>query len=103
MIIFNVITKDRAHAEQIMQHLLHEKYAETVQLDLESINFFENNQVIMRSSIKLSFITKALLYKDIEDAIEKLFPKHDFLIYSIPITQMNDVYANELRTYLRKA
>jgi len=102
MIILTVITKKEEEVPLVMEHILENKYAKSVQLDHE-VNHFLNDkkQLTAVKTPKLSFISKALLYKDIESSLFNRFGKDHFIIYSEPVGQMNEDYGNELRTYLK--
>lgn len=102
MIILSVITKKEQEVPMVIAHLLENNYAKSVQLD-EETNYYLNNdkQLTKIKTPKLSFITKALLYKDIESSLFKKFGQDHFTIYSVPVGQMNDDYGNELRNYLK--
>lgn len=102
MIILSVITKKKEEVPLVMDFLLENNYAKSIQLDQE-INYFltdDRRQANVKTP-KLSFITKALLYKEIESSLFKRFGQDHFIIYSVPVGQMNEDFGNELRSYLK--
>lgn len=102
MIILSVITKKEEEVPLVMEFLLENNYAKSIQLDHE-INYFltEGRRSATAKAPKLSFITKALLYREIESSLFKRFGQDHFTIYSVPVGQMNEEYGNELRAYLK--
>lgn len=101
MILLNVITKDEKVLDTIIQQVLEHKFSKSVQLDHE-VNFYLHGSEIREiKTPKVSFITKALLYKEIEELLFDIAGSHNITIYSIPIGQMNEAYANEIRNYLK--
>lgn len=101
MILLNVITKDEKVLDTIIKKVLEHKYSKSVQLDHE-VNFYLNGSEVSEiKTPKVSFITKALLYSEIENMLFEIAGSHNITIYAIPIGQMNETYANEIRNYLK--
>ncbi len=97
MIIFNVILSSQEKAEKISSYLIEQKYAMQTHVD--------NNTILnangKRTTIRLFFMTKALLYKVIEDEIKKIFFSGEMLIYATPISHMNEEQVELLRSKLK--
>ena len=86
-----------------MKILLSNKYAISIQIDEEKQYVVGNNSTIEKNeSFKISFITKALLYKEIELKVYEFLEKKLKMIYSIPVSQMNEEYAETLRDKIKK-
>lgn len=103
MIIMNIITRHQEVAKQIIDQLLKKRLAYSVQLDEEKYNVLRDEGVIEQErNYKINFITKAMLYKQIESHIMEEAGDQDLIVYSIPVSQMNDRYSEFLRSYLVK-
>ncbi len=101
MIVLNIITKNISEIETIMKEIITNRFAQSVQLDHEVKHILINGKLSELKTPKISFITKALLYNEIETFLHHKFPTTDFMIYSIPISQMNLEHSNKLREYLK--
>jgi|GEM_PF-1038561 uncharacterized protein involved in tolerance to divalent cations len=103
MIILNIVVSDKKKGEQLIELLLKKKYAMSVQLDEEKQHVANDATVLLKSdSFKISFITKALLYKEIEKEVYDFLEDKLKMIYSIPVSQMNEEYAETLRDKIKK-
>ncbi len=103
MIVFNIITNNHELIEPLMNFLLHKHYAQSVQLDHEVKHILDENKKLKEvKTPKVSFITRAILYNTIEKDLFETFKGTEFIIYSIPISQMNQKHGNFLRNYLKK-
>lgn len=104
MIILNIVVSDKKAGEKLIEVLLENKYAMSIQLDEEKQHVANaTSELQKRDSFKISFITKALLYKEIEKKVYAFLGKNLKMIYSIPISQMNDEYADHLRENIKKS
>jgi len=104
MIVFNIITNNHELIDPLMNCILNNHYAQSVQLDHEIKHVLENdNSVKEVKTPKISFITRAVLYGEIEETIKSVFPGNDFMFYSIPISQMNEKHGNMLRNTLKQS
>lgn len=102
MVIFSVIVHKENLAEKVMHLVLENKYAKSVQLDSEQKNFYdEHGKLEVKQTTKLSFLTKALLYKEIESRLIQEFGDAELVIYSVPISQMNEKYMQQLRSFIK--
>ncbi len=102
MVIFSVIIHNENIVEDVMHVVLKNKYAKTVQLDREVKNYYDkNNELDIEQTTKLSFITKALLYKEIETVLFEKFGEENLIVYAVPVGQMNEKYTSELRNYIK--
>lgn len=102
MVIFSIIIHNENIVEDVMHLVLENKYAKTVQLDREIKNYYDkNNDLDIEQTTKLSFITKALLYKEIEGKLFEKFGEDNLIVYAVPVGQMNEKYTNELRNYIK--
>lgn len=104
MIVFSVITKKEDDVVKIMNLILKQKYAQSVQLDHEVKHILNSkNELEIIKTPKLSFITKALLYSEIEDCLLTNFSEENLIVYSTPISQMNKEHSSVLRDFLKSA
>lgn len=104
MILLNIITKKEEEIEKLIQHVLKNQFTKSVQLDHEIFfNLNDSGEIVEIKTPKISFLTKALLYKEIEDSIFKIIHHEEIIIYAIPVGQMNEQYGNELRKFIKAA
>ncbi|MBL7896319.1 MAG: hypothetical protein JNK50_13565 [Bacteroidia bacterium] len=104
MILLNIITKKEEEIEKLIEHVLKNKFTKSVQLDHEIFfNLDETGKIIEIKTPKISFITKALLYKEIEDSVFGIIHHEEIIIYAIPVGSMNEQYGNELRKFIKAA
>ncbi|NVO30020.1 hypothetical protein [Hymenobacter lapidiphilus] len=99
MIIFNLLTLNPDHARRITQLMLTQQMATDVFVDEAIANHYLTAQgtVAAQPLHRVIFITKALLYRRIEELLEKQFPDNDFRIYATPVTQVNAAEAERVR------
>lgn len=104
MIILNIVVSDKQDGERLIEILLEKKYAVSVQMDEEKQHVANAVTVLLkRDSFKISFITKALLYKEIERELNEFLGDKLKMIYSIPVSQMNEDYAKFLKDQIKKS
>jgi hypothetical protein len=97
MILFNIIQSDESYAKKVSEYLMQNNYALKVHIDI--------NKTLVGSeekpTIRLFFITKALLYSVVEKEIKEKFKSSDLLIYATPVSHVNEEYGELLRTKLK--
>ncbi|MBK7669378.1 MAG: hypothetical protein IPJ32_19765 [Sphingobacteriaceae bacterium] len=97
MILFNIIQSDESYAKKVSEYLMQNSYALKVHIDI--------NKTLVGSeekpTIRLFFITKALLYTVIEKEVMEKFKSSDLLIYATPVSHVNVEYGELLRTKLK--
>ncbi len=101
MIIFNLLTPTRKQAEQACELILRRKFALHCFID-EAIDEYilEDNNIAHIQLIRVICITKAMLFNDIEKAIQEHFIGNDFRYYATPVTQVDDKEATRMRKEL---
>ncbi len=97
MIIFNIIQSDETKAEAMSSFLIENEYALQTHIDVNSI--LTKNET--KKTIRLFFITKALLYNSIEKKIKENYFSEDMLIYATPISHLNEEFSEVLRTKVK--
>lgn len=93
MILFNVIQNDEKKAEEMSSFLIQKEYALQTHIDVNSLLTIDSK----RKTVRLFFITKALLYSNIEKEIKENFFSEDMIIYATPISHINEEYGEMLR------
>ncbi|MBK9283271.1 MAG: divalent cation tolerance protein CutA [Sphingobacteriaceae bacterium] len=102
MITFHIISSHEDEAKEIAREILVAKYALHMQLDQERKMILNNNGELMDTvNYKLSFITKALLYSEIELFVKEIVKGKFVYMYSLPISQMNVEHSAYLRENLK--
>lgn len=93
MIVLDIILEDEKKAGQISAFLIEQKYALQTHIDTNTILNAEGQ----KKTIRLFFITKALLYNTIEREVKKKFFSDDMIIYASPVSHINEEFGALLR------
>lgn len=99
MIVFNIVLKDNQVAENIAGFVIQKKYAINAHVDTNDV-ITETGKL---QTIRLFFITKALLYDVIENEITQKFGESDLVIYATPVIHISKLFGDELRAKIAKA
>lgn len=101
MIIFNLLTPTRKQAERACELILRKKFALHCFID-EAIDEYvlDENEVVHIQLVRVIFITKAMLFNDIENSINEVFVGNDFRYYATPVTQVDNNEAKRMRKEL---
>lgn len=99
MIVFNIVLKDQQLAEDIASFVIQRKYAINAHVDTNDV-ITETGKM---QTIRLFFVTKALLYDVIEKEIMQKNAKADLVIYATPVIHISKLFGDELRAKLAKA
>ncbi len=105
MILFNLLTLDAQQARAATQLILTERLATDVFVDEAIANYHleaTTGELVNRPLYRVMFLTKALLYRDIELVLQAGFPANDFRCYATAITQVNDCEADRVRQLIRR-
>ncbi|MDX2173416.1 MAG: hypothetical protein SFY56_09860 [Bacteroidota bacterium] len=94
MILIDIIQGNENKAKEISNFLIENKYALQTHVDVNTLYDLNEN----KSTIRLYFITKALLFDSIEQEINTNFYSNDLIIYATPISHIS----KELGEILRK-
>ncbi len=104
MILFNLLTLSSEEAQGVMKLILREKFTTDVFVDEAIANYHldsASGEVINQPLYRVIFLTKAMLYRDIEQALSAAFPNHQFRYYATAVTQVDDREADRLRQLVR--
>jgi uncharacterized protein involved in tolerance to divalent cations len=89
MIIVNLLVGDKEQGDAVANSILKNKFTLNVfsspfdSYHLNSVNVKEQSQVYV-----IQFVTKSLLFNEIEESLKKEFPQTDFYICATPIVHM---------------
>jgi hypothetical protein len=99
MILFNLLTLNALQAHAVTQLVLTERLATDVFVDEAIANhrLLPDGRVGTEPLYRVLFLTKALLYRRIEQLLQDQFPANDFRIYATPVTQVNEAEAERVR------
>ena len=99
MILFNLLTLNSSHAHHVTQLVLAERLATNVFVDEAIANhaLAPDGTVGTEPLYRVLFLTKALLYRHIEERLTAQFPDNDFRVYATPVTHVNDAEADRVR------
>lgn len=100
MIVVDIIQDDEVLACEISRYLIENKYA--LQTHIDSNMIFNNSNNSLKT-IRLFFITKALLFDIIYNDITKKFDSKDLLIYATPVSHISKEFGEKLRLNLKAA
>ena len=88
--------------DEVIQSILDEKFA--LELALDEITLFENDEngnLISKRQSQITFITKALLYSDLEEFLFKNWKDTITTFYTLPILNMDKERAMLVRKGLK--
>ena len=97
MIVVDIILTNEEIAIQISKYLIESKYA--IQTHIDTNIIFNMNEEI--KTIRLFFITKALLFDVIDKDITEKFGTNELLIYATPVSHISKEFGDELRLKLK--
>ena len=97
MIVIDIIQEDEKIAGEISAFLIENKYALQTSIDTNTI-LTANGQ---KKTIRLFFITKALLYATIESEVKNKFISKDLIIYASPVSHINEEFGELLRKAIK--
>lgn len=97
MILIDIIQSNESKAIQISKYLISKKYALQTHVDTNTIV----QDTSEYKTIRLFFMTKALLFDIIEKDIQEKFGGNDLLIYATPISHVNSEFGDLLRMKLK--
>ncbi len=100
MIIFNILLQEEADAGIISEFLITERYALQTHIDT---NTTSDQQGRHHKTIRLFFITKALLYNTIDEEIHKRFFTAGLVMYATPVSHVNAEFYELVRSRIRAA
>ncbi len=93
MIILDIILEDEKKAGEISAFLIKQKYALQTHIDTNTILTADGQ----KKTIRLFFITKALLYSYIESEVKENFFSEGMIIYASPVSHINEEFGALLR------
>lgn len=96
MIIFNIVQSDKARLPELSAYLMERRYALQTHMDVNTVYTTEG----VKETVRLFFVTKALLYSTIEQDVKRKFYVDDMVIYATPISHINEEQAELLRARL---
>jgi hypothetical protein len=99
MIVVDIIQNNEVLASEISKYLIDNQYA--LQTHIDKNMLFNNSNNL--KTIRLFFITKALLFDAIYNDITKKFDSNDMVIYATPVSHISKEFGEKLRLNLRAA
>ncbi len=97
MILLDIIIDDEVTAGKISTFLIEKKYAYQTHIDTNTILTLQGT----KQTIRLFFITKALLYSTIESEVKKEFYSPSMIIYATPVSHINEEFGEILRKNIK--
>lgn len=97
MIIVDVIQPSNEVAIKISKFLINNKYALQVHIDTNRI-LTSDSEI---NTIRLFFVTKALLFDLIYKEVMEKFYSKELLIYASPVSHISAQFGEDLRTNLK--
>lgn len=97
MILCTIVQENEEKAKEIAEYLLQEKLAFNSYFESKTQYEMQN----LKNVVKLNFVTKALLFSTIEKALKNRFKDIPMIIYSTPVSQVNEEYADLLRQKIK--
>jgi len=97
MILLDIILNDEETAGKISTFLIEQKYAVQTHIDTNTILTLQGK----KETIRLFFITRALLYSTIESAVKRKFFSPEMIIYATPVSHINEEFGEVLRKHIK--
>ena len=97
MILFNIIQGDEKKADEMPSFLIQKAYALQTHIGVNTLLTIDSK----KKTIRLFFITKILLYSNIEKELKDRFFSGDTIIYATPIIYINEEYGEYLRNKIK--
>ncbi len=97
MTLIDIIQSDESVAIKIAEHLIKNKFALKVHIDTNKL--ISENEV--HNCVRVYFISKSLLFDEINKEINEKFFTEDLEIYGTPVTNMSQHLGKQLRTFLQ--
>jgi hypothetical protein len=97
MILLDIILENEKKAGEISAFLIKQRYAYQTHIDTNTI-LTAGGQ---KNTIRLFFITKALLYSVIESDVKTNFFSEGMIIYATPVSHINQEFGEVLRKHIK--
>lgn len=99
MVLYNLLTLSPQHAQAVTALVLTEHLATDVFVDEAIANhrLMPDGTVGTEPLYRVLFLTKSLLYREIEQLLQQHFPVNDFRTYATAVTHVNDAEAERVR------
>jgi hypothetical protein len=99
MIILNVLLQSEESAIKIAEFVRKRRYALKTHVDTNTIIYSDGTE----KSVRLFFITRSLLFSEIDAAITEQFGAQHPEIYAEPVSHINEALGEKLRAGLVQA
>lgn len=97
MIILNVLLQSEESAIKIAEFVREQRYALKTHVDTNTIIYADGTE----KSVRLFFLTRSLLYSEIDTAITEHFGEQHPEIYAEPVSHLNKELGDKLRAGLK--
>ena len=100
--MIHLTVEDAEKAREITDQLLIQRLSNHVEIIEKGFSrMWQNGKIITQECFLLLIKTKALLYLQVENLIRRLHPEGTTKMFSVPITQIDQDYFNDLRKGLQ--
>lgn len=99
MIILNLIVSSKEQIDAIVNSILRNKFAIQVVVGNAVDSYLFNTSCIKEHTVAypIQFVTKSMLFSEIEASLKKEFPQTDFYICATPIVLMAINFHNKIK------
>jgi len=97
VIVLDIILDDEETVGRISSFLIEQKYAFQTHINTNTVLTLQGQ----KQTIRLSFITKALLYSIIESEVKNKFFSPGMIIYATPVSHINEEFGEVLRKNIK--
>jgi uncharacterized protein involved in tolerance to divalent cations len=97
MIVIDIIQEDEKKAGEISAFLIEQRYALQTHIDTNTILTASGQ----KRTIRLFFMTKSLLYNEIERRVKEKYFSPEMIIYASPVSHMNEEFGELLRSNIK--
>ena len=99
MITLNLIVTDKEKIDHVVNSILRNQFALNVIVGdaMDSYHLSSSGEKILSVVYTIQFVTKSLLFNQIERSLKKEFEGMDFYIYAAPAVHINTDYYEKIK------
>lgn len=98
MIIFNILQSSDEVADEMAAFVMEKGYALDTHVDTNTI-IGKNGR---KRSVRLFFVTRSLLFSEIEEAVTARFGNENLVMYAEPVSHISREFGENLRKGIRE-
>lgn len=99
MVILNLIISENEQIDAVVNSILKNQFAINVRVGnaIDSYHLNPSGIKVHAVTYTIQFVTKSLLFREIENCLKKEFTTMDFIIYAAPAVHIDTIYYDKIR------